>query len=144
MPRLELFRFRYRDPRTGRWIRARYRAALHEIAKRHAEYEIVGPPEIREIDPGTRHFNPHFKLMTNAELRRLGERPPDLQPHLASPPAIDAFEASLVRLFLRRYVTYCARRRRFAAMEGAARLFVEVGASLGESVASFDESVAYE
>jgi hypothetical protein len=27
-----------------------------------------------------------------------------------------------VLVFLRRYVTYCARRRRFAQMEGAARL----------------------
>ena len=25
-PRLELFPFRYRDPPTGKWIRARYRA----------------------------------------------------------------------------------------------------------------------
>jgi hypothetical protein len=24
MSRLELFAFRYRDPRTGKWIRARY------------------------------------------------------------------------------------------------------------------------
>jgi hypothetical protein len=32
MPRLELFAFRYRDPRTGNWIRARYVAERHEIA----------------------------------------------------------------------------------------------------------------
>jgi hypothetical protein len=38
-------------------------------------------------------------------------------------PGLDAGERFLVLLFLRRYVTYCARRRRFAQMEGAARLF---------------------
>jgi hypothetical protein len=133
--RLELYPFRYRDPATGRWVRARYRATQQEIARRHAEYEITGPPEIREIGEGTRYFNPHFKLMTNTELRRFSELPPELQPHLATPPGIDAVEASLVRLFLRRYVTYCARRRRYGAMNGAARLFAEVSASVGGSVA---------
>jgi hypothetical protein len=32
----------------------------------------------------------------------------------------------LVGLFLRRYVTYCARRRRYAEMQGAVRLHREV------------------
>ena len=122
MPRLELFAFRYRNPLTGKWVKARYRAERHEIAERHAEYEIIGPAEIRERNPDARYFSPHFKLMMNAELRRYSERAPELQP------AINAAEAFLVRLFLRRYVTYCARRRRFAAMNGAARLFAEVGA----------------
>ena len=48
-----------------------------------------------------------------------------MQPHLAAAPRIDATERFLLRLFLRRYVTWCARQRRFAAMEGAARLFAE-------------------
>ena len=134
-PRLELFPFRYRDPVTGKWVRARYCAELHEIAKRHTEFEIAGPPEIRDVDPEGRRFNPHFELMMNAELRRYSERPPGLRPHLLTPPAIDAIEAYLVRLFLRRYVTYCARHSRFAAMEGAARLFAMVDASFGESAA---------
>lgn len=42
MPRLELFPFRHRDPRTGKWTRARYRAELREIAARFAEFEIIG------------------------------------------------------------------------------------------------------
>jgi hypothetical protein len=33
MPRLELFPFRHRDPRTRKWSRARYRAERHEIAE---------------------------------------------------------------------------------------------------------------
>jgi hypothetical protein len=51
-----------------------------------------------------------------------------LQPHLAMLPAIDATERLLVQLFLRRYVTWCARRQRFAQMQGAARLFRDVSA----------------
>jgi hypothetical protein len=52
-----LFPFRYRDPRTGRWINARYKAAPHEIAARHAEWEITGPAEIRSPIGGS--FNPY-------------------------------------------------------------------------------------
>jgi len=55
-------------------------------------------------------------------LRRYNERPPDLQP------VIDAADALLLAVFLRRYVTYCARRGRFAAMDDAARLFRELNA----------------
>jgi hypothetical protein len=58
-PRLELFPFRYRDPRTGKWIRARYLAELHEIKARYAEFELIGPPEIRDVDPTARYFAPH-------------------------------------------------------------------------------------
>ena len=43
-------------------------------------------------------------------------------------PSADALEVFLMRLFLRRYVTYCARRRRFAAINGAARLYREIRA----------------
>jgi len=53
--------------------------------------------------------------------------PPDNEPPdalVAEPPPIeDQLERFLVLLFLRRYVTWCARTRRFAAMNGAARLF---------------------
>jgi hypothetical protein len=41
------------------------------------------------------------------------------------PLAIDATGRFLVQLFLRRYVTWCARRRRFKQVQGAARLFAE-------------------
>ena len=76
------------------------------------------------MDPDARYFTPHFNSMMDAELRRFNEAPPELQP------TIDALESFLVRLFLRRYVTYCARRRRFAAMNGAAKLYAEVSASV--------------
>ena len=54
------------------------------------------------------------------------ERPPQINPHLERPPAIDSVECFLTTLFLRRYVTYCARRRYYAQMQGAARLLSEI------------------
>jgi hypothetical protein len=58
MPRLERYPFRFRDPLTGTWVRVRYVAERHEIAAGYAEWEITGPPEIREVDPSARYFNP--------------------------------------------------------------------------------------
>jgi hypothetical protein len=63
--------------------------------------------------------------MLQPALPRLTDAPHELQPHLAMPPAIDATERFLLRVFLCRYITWCARSRRFAAMQGAARLFAE-------------------
>ena len=125
-PRLELFAFRYRDPRTGKWVRARYRAEQQEIAARYSEWEITGLAEIRDVDPDARHFTPHGNAMMDAELRRFSERPPEM---LATPLAIDGLERFLLLVFLRRYVTYCARCGRYAAMNGTARLFLEVSST---------------
>ncbi|HXX82419.1 MAG TPA: hypothetical protein VEN29_00390 [Casimicrobiaceae bacterium] len=60
MARLELFPFRFRDPRTSKWIRARYLAELSEIQQRYSEWELIGPPEIRHVPDGARRnqFNP--------------------------------------------------------------------------------------
>ena len=69
-----------------------------------------------------RYFTPHGHPL-DAELRRYSERPPELGP------AIDAAEAFLLAVFLRRCVTYCARHGRFAAMKGAARLFAKTRVS---------------
>ena len=124
MRRLVLYPFRYRDETTGKWMKARYVAELHDIEARHAQWEPTGPPEVRELAP-KRYFHP-YPLVPHADLMRLSERPPDINPHLERPPAIDAAERFLVTTFLRRYVTYCARRRRFAAMQGAAQLCREL------------------
>ena len=128
MPRLELFPFRYRESFTGTWVKARYRAERHEIAARYKEWEITGPPEIGDVDPDARYFTP-WKVVPHAELRRMEELPPEMQPHLATPPRIDEREAFLTTLFLRRYVTHCARRKRYAQMQGAARLHRSVAAT---------------
>ncbi len=120
---ISLFPFRYRDPLTGRWIKARYKAAPEEIAARHAEWEIIGPAEIRTDIGGW--FNP-YRVVPHAELTRLQEPAPQINPHLNRPPAVDEAECFLTSLFLRRYITYCARLRRYAEMQGAARLHREV------------------
>jgi len=39
---LFLFAFRFRDPLSRKWIKARYVADRVEIASRYAEWEIVG------------------------------------------------------------------------------------------------------
>jgi hypothetical protein len=116
-PRIELFHFRFRDPLTGKWTRARYAATREEIAARYAEYEVAAPAEIRDVDSGARHFTPHSHPL-DADLQRYSDQSPELKP------AIDASEAFLLAIFLRRYITYCARRGRYAAMEGAARLLL--------------------
>jgi len=85
-PRLELFPFRYRDPRTGKWVRVRYRAEQQEIAARYAEWEIMVPAEIRDVDPEARAFTQHGSPL-DAAVRPYSERPPEVQP------AIDAAEA---------------------------------------------------
>jgi len=41
---------------TGKWVKARYVAERPEIATRYVEWEIIGPREIREVDPDARYF----------------------------------------------------------------------------------------
>ena len=43
---------------TGKWVKARYVAERHEIAARYTEWEVIGPPEIRDVDPHARYFTP--------------------------------------------------------------------------------------
>jgi hypothetical protein len=54
MPQLALYPFRYRDPLTSKWVRARYVATREEIAARYVQWEIVGAPEVRHAKPGGR------------------------------------------------------------------------------------------
>ena len=81
MPRLELFPFRYRNPVTGKWVRARYLASREEIAKGNAEWELIEPPEIRDVDLHARYFTP-FRVTPHAEAMRMFEPPPRINPHL--------------------------------------------------------------
>ena len=111
---IELYPFRFRDPRTGKWVRARYVATLAELKSRYREWEIIGPPETRGDAP-VQMFQP--------EPSRMSSRPAEAGPDLA--PAIDATEQFLLRVFLRRYVTYLARRQRWKQMQGAVRLFAD-------------------
>jgi hypothetical protein len=54
---LVLYPFRYRHELTGKWVKARYVAELHEIRERYKDWETVGPPEIRR-PVGGGSFNP--------------------------------------------------------------------------------------
>ena len=56
--RLVLYAFRFRDPVTRKWVRARYVAERREIEVRYAEWEIIGPPELRDVDLSDSYFNP--------------------------------------------------------------------------------------
>ncbi len=73
-------------------------------------------------------FSPHRRLIAHEDLKRLSEPPLEFHPHLETEPAMHAVEVFLVCLFLRRYVTYCARHGRYAQMNGAAELFREIRA----------------
>lgn len=128
MGRVELYPFRFRDPVTRRWVTARYRAEREEIERRYAEYEVIGPAEVRDGDPDEPRFTPHGARATDGA--RQDSIAAEFQPHLARPPAIDPTEIGLLKLFLRRYVTYCARRRRYASMNGAVRLIAELNGTL--------------
>jgi hypothetical protein len=122
-PAVRLYAFRYRDPLTGKWVRARYKATIGDIRERYAEWELVGEPETRGTTASFNPFRSHQRLARHVEYHqpRL-----DLQPQRTTPPRIDADEAMLVSVFLRRYVRYCVRRGRYAAMNGAAGLLTEV------------------
>jgi hypothetical protein len=56
---LVLYPFRFHDPVLHRWVKARYVAEYHEIAARYAEWEIVGPPEVRTRTGGA--YSPRWR-----------------------------------------------------------------------------------
>jgi hypothetical protein len=59
MPTLVLYPFRYRDPLTGKWVRARHRLQVPALQRRYVEWEITGAREIRHVTPGSvKQFNP--------------------------------------------------------------------------------------
>jgi len=47
---LLLYPFRFVDPLTSRWVKARYRAERREIEQRYANWEVTGEPEVRRVD----------------------------------------------------------------------------------------------
>jgi hypothetical protein len=81
------------------------------------------------------HFAAMWLLVVNGLFYVTRSLPtPDPPPVEQPPPIEDQLERFLLLLFLRRYVTYCARRRRFVAMNGAAKLFAEVQREQGSNV----------
>jgi len=109
-----LYPFRYVDPVSGKWVQARYKASLADIAARHERWQITGDAELRKGEGDT--FKPW-----NALPWRRGPAPNDPEPDLY--PEIDDAERFLALRFLRRYITWSARSRRFDSMMGAAGLY---------------------
>ena len=113
-----LYPFRKRDPITGKWYRARYKVSAEEIAQHNGEWIVDGPPEVHRALGPTSGFHPWRRPQETSPLL--------IHPQREAPPAIDSLERFLALTFLRRYITYCVRRRRFARMQGAARLHREL------------------
>jgi hypothetical protein len=49
MPTLHLYHFRYCDPIRHKWLLARYVAEREVIAERYPQFELIEPPEVREL-----------------------------------------------------------------------------------------------
>lgn len=116
MTDLLLYSFQIQDPLTGKWRRARWKASLAEIEKNG--WKADGPPEVRTAHGDTSGF-----------MRTVGA---DRRPHAplanVAVPDPSAGERELARAFLRRYVTYCARRGRATQALNASALWHVLGA----------------
>lgn len=119
IPRIVLFPFKLRNERTGKWYRARWKGSLEEIERLGGE--VCGDGVTCRSLGDTSNF---MRNVQSPATRALGHL--EMHPHWESPPAIDAEERSLALAFLRRYVTWCIRTRRFAQAQGAATLFREL------------------
>jgi hypothetical protein len=59
MPTPQLYPFRFRDPLTDGWIRARHRMQVPEMQRQYSEWKITGVPEIRHVTAiSVQAFNP--------------------------------------------------------------------------------------
>lgn len=116
-PARRLYPFRKQDPLTLKWYRARWKAPLEEIAA-HG-WKVDGPPMIIGRYGHTSGF---------MDSGREDSRPPPPVSDLALPKPSDD-ERWLVTLFLRRYVTWCARRGHDLRATQAALLWREMRAS---------------
>jgi hypothetical protein len=64
VPTLELYPFRFRDPLTGKWVRARHKLQVPELQRHYSEWEVTGAPEIRHVAPASvEPFSP-FGVLT--------------------------------------------------------------------------------
>ena len=113
-----VYPFRKRDPLTGKWYRARYKASTEEIAEHQGKWIIDGPPEVYRTLGSTSAFRPWQRPQEPEQLL--------VHPQREAPPVIDPLERFLALMFLRRHITYCVRRRRFAQGQGAALLYREL------------------
>jgi hypothetical protein len=69
VPTQQFYPFRFRDPLTGKWVRARHRMQVPELQRHYGEWEITGPPEIRHvIDTRVQPFNPFAPIRSASNL----------------------------------------------------------------------------
>ena len=113
--------FRLRDALTGKWYRARWNASLTEIESHRGEWIIDGPPETYAALGSTSNFQLERRPAPGRD--RL-----QMHPQRDYPPSIEQLERFLACVFLRRYTTYCVRRKQYAEAQGAAVLFRELRA----------------
>jgi len=92
--------------------------SAEELAAHAGEWIVDGPPEVYRPLGATSGFQAWGGRPDGARLV--------LHPQRDSPPAIDPLERFLAGVFLRRYVTWNVRSRRFAQAQGAAMLFREL------------------
>jgi hypothetical protein len=116
---ITLYPFRLRNPLTGKWHLARWKASAEEIAAQNGEWIIDGDPVVYRTLGATSNFQPWG--------RRPAPSPSvEMHPQRSSPPAIDPQERFLALTFLRRYVTYSTRRGQYGRADGAAALYREL------------------
>ena|SRR5438874_1020087 len=80
-PPLLLYPFRFFDPARRRWIRARYVVERYVIESSYAQWEIIGPPEIRSGSATMFSPSAALKPLTN----RRAHLPPIDEPPVEQP-----------------------------------------------------------
>jgi hypothetical protein len=57
--RLALYPFRFPDPLTGKWVRARHKMQVPELQRHYSDWEMTGAPEMRHVtETSVQPFNP--------------------------------------------------------------------------------------
>ena len=119
-------RMRRTEPLPQRWplantmaVSHHWNASLAEIESHDGDWVVDGPP-VTYINLGaTSNFQVERRPVVHDDC-------PLMHPQRESPPGIEQLERFLAGVFLRRYVTYCVRRRRYAQAQGAAGLWREL------------------
>lgn len=75
MATLQLYPFRFRDPLTGKWVRAGHKMQVPDMQRQYVQWEITGAPEIRHITPiSMEPFSP-FESPVHAQVIIARKRP---------------------------------------------------------------------
>jgi hypothetical protein len=61
--RFELYRFRFRDRLTGKWVLAKHKLQVPELQRRYSEWQITGAPENSARPASPEQFNPFHETV---------------------------------------------------------------------------------